>query len=130
MPRPAASRLDRGAGAAHILRMLILYVAMKHDYGKPEQGLSFEHYNFYDALVHMGHDVLYFDFMTLLGRHGREGMNRRLLEVTRSKRPALMYTVLFRDELDPAAIHQISRGTDTTTLNWFCDDQWRFDELS
>jgi len=110
--------------------MLILYVALKHDYGVAEQGLSFEHYNFYDTLVRMGHDILYFDFPGLSARHGRDAMNRRLWEVARSERPALMFTVLFRDELDPRVVRRISRETDTTTLNWFCDDQWRFDDLS
>lgn len=110
--------------------MLILYVAMKHDYGKPEQGYSFEHYNFYDALLHMGHDILYFDFVGLMQRHGREWMNRRLLEVTKAKRPDLMFTVLFTDELDPKAVREVSNNTDTVTLNWFCDDHWRFDEYS
>jgi spore maturation protein CgeB len=58
--------------------MRILYAAMKYDYGKPEQGFSFEHYNFYHSLLYMGHDILYFDYMTLMQQHGRDGMNRRL----------------------------------------------------
>ena len=65
--------------------MRILYAAMKYDYGKPEQGLSFEHYNFYDSFLHMGHDILYFDYMTLMQQHGREWMNRRLQEVVASE---------------------------------------------
>ena len=60
--------------------MRILYVAMKYDYGKPEQGYSFEHYNFYDSLHHMGHKIIYFDFMTLMQKHGRKRMNDLLLE--------------------------------------------------
>ncbi|MEJ2724563.1 MAG: hypothetical protein P8175_07955, partial [Deltaproteobacteria bacterium] len=63
--------------------MLILYVASKYDYGKPQQGYSFEHYNFYDALVNMGQDVLYFDFLTLLKKRGRRWMNRRLVEISK-----------------------------------------------
>ena len=59
------------------VRMRILYVALKYDYGKLEQGYSFEHHNFYHSLLHMGHDILYFDFMTLMQEHGRESMNRK-----------------------------------------------------
>ena len=110
--------------------MVILYVAMKHDYGKPEQGLSFEHWNFYDALARMGHTILYFDFMTLLERRGRAGMNRRLLEVARTERPALMFTVLFRDEIEAAVVRRLPDEAGMVTLNWFCDDQWRFDDFS
>src|SRR5262249_13056739 len=110
--------------------MRILYVALKHDYGRPEQGLSFEHYNFYESLVAMGHDLVYFDFMTLLTRHGREPMNRMLLDLVRAEEPDLLFCVLFTDELDPAAIRHVSEETGTTTLNWFCDDHWRFDAYS
>jgi spore maturation protein CgeB len=110
--------------------VLILYVALEYDYGKHEQGYSFEHYNFYHSLLHMGYDILYFDFMTLMQEHGQEWMNRRLLEVAKAEKPDLMFTVLFRDELDPAAVRGISENTDTITLNWFCDDHWRFDNYS
>ena len=110
--------------------MRILYVAMKHDYGKPEQGHSFEHWNFYDALVGMGHSILYFDFPALLARHGRGGMNRRLVEVARAERPAFLFSVLFRDEFEPRALRRAGDAGGTLTLNWFCDDQWRFDDFS
>ncbi len=109
--------------------MRILYVAMKYDYGRREQGLSFEHCNFYDSLRAMGHDVLYFDFMGLLETHGRRVMNRRLSEVARAERPDLMFAVLFRDEIDPAAVRRVS-AAGTPTVSWFCDDVWRFDDLT
>jgi len=112
------------------VRMRILYVALKYDYGKLEQGYSFEHHNFYHSLLHMGHDILYFDFMTLMQEHGRESMNRRLLEVAKEERPDLLFAILFREELDKAILREISGATDTLTLNWFCDDHWRFDTFS
>ena len=110
--------------------MRILYVAMKYDYGRPEQGFSFEHCNFYDSLVHMGHDILYFDFMTLLKDHGRESMNRRLAEVAKTEQPDLMFSVLFKDELDPLTVRALSHKRGLTTVNWFCDDHWRFDNFT
>lgn len=110
--------------------MLILYLAMKYDYGKRDQGYSFEHFNFFDSLLNMGHDVLYFDFMTLMQERGRDWMNRRLKEVVVSDKPELLFSVLFKDELDKGIIHDISTNSATTTLNWFCDDHWRFDNYS
>ena len=108
----------------------ILYVAMKYDYGKPEQGYSFEHCNFYESLKHTGHTILYFDFMSLMQQHGRKWMNRKLIEVVKTEKPDLMFTVLFTDQLDPKTLQHISEQTDTVTLNWFCDDHWRFDNFS
>src|SRR5262245_32080644 len=102
--------------------MRILYVALKYDYNKPEQGLSFEHYNFFNTLWNLGHEILYFDFGTLFLTLGREEMNRRLVEVARAEKVDLMFTVLTADELNPAAVRSISGGHPCLTFNWFCDD--------
>ncbi len=110
--------------------MRILYVAMKYDYGKPENGFGFEHYNFFDSLQRMGFDILYFDPLEMNKACGKEATARRLWEVVTSEKPDLMFTVLFTDELDPATVMRISSETDTVTFNWFCDDHWRFDNYS
>lgn len=109
--------------------MRILYAAMKYGYGKPEQGLSFEHCNFYHSLLHMGHDILYFDYMTLMQQHGRDRMNRRLKEVVASEKPDLLFAVLFTDQFDPLVLRELTE-TRLPTVNWFCDDHWRFDNYS
>ncbi len=91
--------------------MKILYVAMRYDYGLPSRGESFEHYNFYEPLRDMGHDILYFDFMTLLEEHGRRAMNRRLLDVCRSEKPDVLFSCLFKDELEKETLRDISAPT-------------------
>src|SRR4051812_27077985 len=110
--------------------MRILYVASRFDYGRPERGLSFEHWNFFHTLESLGHDIIYFDYMYLLGVHGREKMNRRLSEVARAEQPDLMFTVLFQEQLEKQTVRDISDSGQTVTLNWFCDDQWRFEEFA
>ena len=110
--------------------MRILYVAPKYDYGKPEQGFSFEHYNFYDCFQRSGHEIIYFDTLSLLKEFGKEGANQRLWDMAKSEKPELMFTVLFTDELDQMVVQRISEETDTVTLNWFCDDHWRFENYS
>lgn len=110
--------------------MRILYVVHKFDYGQPSRGYCYEHFNFYEPLVAMGHDVLYFDFPTLARQLGPSQMNRRLLEVVASEKPQLMFTVAWGDDLDQAVVRHISQETDTTTMNWFCDDHWKFDLFS
>lgn len=110
--------------------MLVLYCCLQYDYNNPAQGYSFEHYNFYDTLVHMGHEVIYFDFGTLYRELGKDGMNRRLLEVVKSEKPRLAFFCLFGDEFYPQTLQEISFHTDTTTVNWFADDHWRFEKFS
>ncbi len=110
--------------------MKILYVAMKYDYGRPEQGLSFEHHNFYESLAAEGHELVYFDFKTLHDALGRDEMNRRLLATAKAENADLMFTCLFTEELDPEVVRTITRELPTITLNWFCDDHWRFEDFS
>jgi spore maturation protein CgeB len=110
--------------------MRILYVAMQYDYGDPARGYGFEHYNFLDALHNMGHDILYFDFMSLLQARGRGAMNTRLREVAAAEKPDLLFCALFQEEIDRRAMRHISESGDTVTVNWFCDDHWRFDSFS
>lgn len=109
--------------------MRILFVGSKYDYGRPEQGYSFEYYNFYDCLLHMGHDITFFDYMSLIRKLGKHKMNKLLQQTAEKDNPDLMFTVLLKDELDPDTIQKIS-SSNTITLNWFCDDRWRFDNYS
>lgn len=110
--------------------MRILYAASKHDYGNPSQGYSYEHYNFYESLLHMGHDIVYFDLGSLFSKYGKDGLSRRLLEVARSEQPELLFASLQTNQLDPLAVSTISADLSTVTLNWFSDDHWRFDSFS
>lgn len=110
--------------------MLILYCGLRYDYNNPDQGLSFEHYNFYESLAQMGHELIYFDFGSLDKDLGREAMNRRLLEIVHSEKPALLFSCLFANEFSEETIRKISENSDTITLNWFTDDHWRFDFFS
>jgi len=110
--------------------MRIFYVVHKYDYGQPQRGYCYEHYNFYQTLVAMGHEVLYFDFPTIAQELGRSGMNRRLVETVKAEKPDLMFTVVWGDLLDHEAVREVSQKTDTVTLNWYCDDHWQFEHLS
>ena len=110
--------------------MKILYVASKFDYGHAERGWSFEHVNFYESLLRMGHDLVYFDFETLDRELGRAGLNHRLTEVAAKERPELMFTCLTGDQFEFARIKFITDAGVTTTFNWFCDDHFRFAKFS
>ena len=113
--------------------MKILYVAMKFDYGKPEKGFSFEHYNFYDPLVKMNngeHNVVYFAFDEVMRNLGRDKMNEKLLEVVDGEKPDLCFFLIFTDEIKKETIKNITENGKTVTYNWFTDDHWRFYNFS
>jgi spore maturation protein CgeB len=103
---------------------------MRHDYGDPARGDSFEHVTFHDTLRQSGHELHYFDFMAELGRSGRADMNHRLVERAATLKPDLAFFVLFKDEISPDTIRRVAEQGKTQTVNWFCDDQWRFEPFS
>jgi spore maturation protein CgeB len=109
--------------------MRILYVAMADDYGDPARGLSFEETNFRSALEGMGHDVVPFDFITTEREVGREEMNARLGAVAEETKPDASLFFLFKDEIAPATIQAVGKAGGPT-INWFADDQWRFDSFT
>jgi spore maturation protein CgeB len=107
--------------------MRILYVAMRHEYGDPERGLSFEENNFRSSLEGMGHSVTAFDFMEAAARNGVEQMRRELIALAGETRPELAFFFLFTDQLDTRTIEAVGRAGACPTVNWFADDHWRFD---
>ena len=113
--------------------MKILYIAMKYNYGKPEQGYSFEHYNFYDALCKMDnadHTVVYFPFDEIMTRVGQKEMNAQLIKIVRVEKPDMCFFILFTEEFYPKTIKEITEKLNVPTFNWFTDDHWRFDGYS
>jgi spore maturation protein CgeB len=110
--------------------MRILYAALKYDYGIPERGFSFEHYNFYDSLVAMGHEVEYFDYYPLYRAHGSLRMTQMLADRVEAWKPDMLFTFLFSDQFDARVLRQITDRRKTITFNWFADDHWRFENFT
>lgn len=110
--------------------MKILYAGMKYDYGIPERGFSFEHYNFYETLSRMGHTIEYFDFMSVYNNYGSHKMTQMLFERVRDFKPDLLFTFLFTDQFNGELLSKIKDETSTITFNWFADDHWRFDSFT
>ena len=110
--------------------MRILYVAMAHEYGRPELGPSFEEMNFRSALEGMGHELHTFDFRARLAAAGSAGMARELEALAAETRPDLAFFFLFEDEIEPDTIVGVGRAARCPTMNWFADDHWRFEQFT
>lgn len=107
--------------------MKILYLAQRYDYGNPDNGLSFEHFNFYEAFVAMGHDVMYFDYPSIIEEVGRTRANQQLEMLVQTQQPQVLFGVVRHDLIAKRTMRRISEETNTITINWFCDDHWQFD---
>lgn len=86
---------------------------------------SYEYHNFQKPLEQMGHEVLPFDFMEQIQIHGREEMNRKLLNKVKEYCPDIVIFVPHTDQFIPEIVEEIGRHT--ITLGYFFDDMWRIE---
>jgi len=105
----------------------VLYVGIKYDYGHPEWGLSYEHYNFYKTLEAMGYSLLYFDYMTLSQKYGTLKMSKILQEAVYYYNPETLFYFNFHDWVGYDVWKDIG-GSTTKTIIWLGDDSWRYEE--
>jgi len=113
--------------------MKILYAADKYDYGKPERGLSYEYYNFYDTLIRMNGEknkVIYFPTDEIMLQKGRNGMNENLLKNIIEEKPDLVFFANGSTIIKKEIIKEITQKSGAITFNWFSDDHWKFDKYS
>lgn len=109
--------------------MRVLFCALRWDYKERARGDSFEYTNFWDTLQRLdGVEAEFFPFDQHEADLGRDKMNRMLLERVEESSPDLVFFFFFTDEFDPEVVAKIS--SITTTVNWFADDQWRFQHFS
>jgi len=108
--------------------MKILFCAMRYDYGDPKRGLSYEYYNYIPAFQKLGYQVIPFDYLSLYKKMGKNKMNDLLIKTVKSLKPHLLFCSLFEEQLKKEVLAEIS-NTKTTTLTWFYDDTWRFDNF-
>lgn len=103
---------------------------MQYDYGDIKRGLSFEESNFYETFRMMGFDLIRYDCIDQMQKIGKDMMNEKLLETVEAEKPDLAFFMLFKDELKFETLEKIKNSPKTISLNWFCDDHWRFENFS
>lgn len=110
--------------------MKIIFVASKYDYGNKERGYSFERENFYPALDKYCDELIEFDFISITQQTGMKEMNYKLKELVIQENPDIIFFVLTNNEFERETLEFIKNHVDGVSINWFCDDQWRFDTFS
>lgn len=103
----------------------VMIVAMKYDYGIKERGYSYEWNHFYRSLQGAFKDTLLFDFMDMSEKLGQHGMQQKLLEEIKQKKPDITIFSLFTDQFQSEFISDLRKHT--KTFCFFHDDTWRGD---
>ena len=88
-----------------------------------DSAVSYEYCNFLKPLERMRYVVIPFDFLAHMTTLGREGMNRKLLELVRREKPELVFFVPHTNQFIPEIVDEI--GSHAITLGYLFDDMWR-----
>jgi len=106
--------------------MKIGCVYSKYHYGDPARGASLEAKAFYPALQQITDQasVLWID--EFLDK--KDELQQRIFDFASAEEPQLLFFTLMNDELAVRTLEDLKKLT--TTINWFCDDYWRFDTFT
>lgn len=112
----------------HPGKRTVLYVGIKYDYTERDQGLSYEHHNFFDTLCNMDVNYIYFDYDRLLRRYGQERMSEMLKEALNHYRPDYLFYFHYKDWIDHDVWREATADPGIRTIIWLSDDHWRYEE--
>lgn len=107
--------------------MKILYVDLQYDYGIKDRGLnSIGLDGFKSSMEKLGHTVVPFFYDEYLSQI--EKLQDDLLAFAENTSPDLIFFCLFKDQFRHETLQALKNNH--TTINWFGDDQWRFESFT
>ncbi|MCY6353838.1 CgeB family protein [Clostridium sp. ZS2-4] len=108
--------------------MKIVSVLLKYDYGIPERGESGEKRVFIPALREVCDNLVPFWLEEHSFFTDRNILQKEIIDFVDKENPDVVCFCLLRDEVSLETISKLSKKY--ITINWFGDDQWRFDDFT
>jgi len=107
--------------------MKIVYVDLHYDYGKQERGFNIIGLDgFKKSFEDLGHDVVMFYYDAYL--NDTTPLQQKLKDFVDQENPDLLFFSLFQDQFAIETLDYLK--SKYTTINWFGDDQWRFENFT
>ena len=106
--------------------MKIVPVFMRYDYGIKSRGESLEYNGFYPALKQITDEVYPFWYDEYLTK--KDELQKRVIKFVDDVSPDIVFFILMKDEFSFETFEYLK--SKYTTINWFCDDQWRFENFT
>lgn len=106
----------------------VLFACLKYDYGRKERGISIERKAMLPAFVENKCDVVEFWLEENGFPDNLDLLQTNLIEAAEKSKPNLIFFVLMNYEIRLSTLDYLKERF--TIINWFCDDQWRFDNYS
>jgi len=107
----------------------VFYSIVMYDYNEKARGFSMDPMKLsLSTLPEI--QLIPFDCSDFGNMQMRAENNRKLLELIDREKPDIFQYVAFTDQISKETLKYIKERTSTTSINWFCDDVWRFDQFT
>lgn len=108
--------------------MKILFAGLKYDYGLVTRGPSLESITFVPAIQTVADSAFIFWFEENGFPNNIDQLQDNLVKYAEKVNPDLIFFLLMDNEINVQTLKTLSQKY--LTLNWFCDDTWRFENFS
>ncbi|MBA7511063.1 Spore protein YkvP [subsurface metagenome] len=108
--------------------MKIVPVFLRYDYGIKSRGDSLEYKGFYSALKQITSEVYPFWYDEYKTKNKKEELQKRVVKFIDDINPDIVFFILMKDEFSFETFDYLK--SKYITINWFCDDQWRFENFT
>ena len=103
--------------------MKVVTILLRYDYGILSRGDSLEYKGFYNALKQITNNIYAFWYDKYLDKE--EELQREVISFVEDTKPDIIFFILYKNEFKFSTLDYLK--SKYITINWFCDDQWRFD---
>lgn len=108
--------------------MKIATLFFKYDYGIKKRGNSIEKNIILPAIKAVYDDVVTFWFEDHGYPDNYDIVQNKIIDFIKDHRPDITFFIFMNNEVANETLLEINKIT--KTVNWFCDDQWRFEDFS
>lgn len=107
--------------------MRILYVGLHYEYGMQDRGINeIGEKGFHQTFIKLGHTVDFFYYDEFL--NSVDLLQTKILEKAQSFQPDLIFFQMLGDQFKKETLLRLKESF--KTMNWFGDDQWRFESFT
>jgi len=102
----------------------ILYIGSHYEYSKKENGESLNKKAFYNNFLDLGYEVIpvWYD-------ESYSDLQQKIIQKADEIKPNIIFFILQSSQIEKSTLHTL-KDDGHFLVNWFGDDQWRFDDFS
>lgn len=102
----------------------ILYIGSHYEYSKKENGESLNKKAFYNSFLYLGYEItpIWYDVEY-------EDLQQEIINKANKVKPDIVFFILQLNQIEKTTLQKL-RDDGHFLINWFGDDQWRFDDFS